>query len=430
MEEKDEQNIDLNDLDISLDLALLHSGGGEAKVFTLSDLNQLLEEEFEKQKKVSLKFFRQGDLKLKTGSKAVILHNIFKKEIEENSSNFSKQEPYKVCEAVNFKYYSIDGYSSRAIILVLARLIRRHTQFNIGFKLGETKVLFHRDMKEGQNQKGNVLLNIIRPPRILRKGTIWAPDAMSKCVGFHYPHTYRLLEQFIRPDRNRELAVFLLNRAPELTAFTKEEIKCCVEFQYQHDSDTISALQHLLNFTLFLHIHCEVSRRVYAEDPTANKRDITETYPLAFSQIRSLRLIAGGVLKFSNVYGCGKDDKTGAAFGPTTGTDISNRSREIREKMHRINQYFSTSELQSLDDEKDKPSGKNKNSKQDITPLRYLISSRENLHQELLEYYGGATESEGKAYRTTSSSSSSSSSSSDDEEDKAPIRKKKPFSPA
>jgi hypothetical protein len=124
----------------------------------------------------------------------------------------------------------------------------------------------------------------------------------------------------------------------------------------QSDCDKLNAICYLVFVK-------EVTRRMVCRDGVCE-------FPVAIMQARTLKLISRGALSLTDVF------STDASYGIATGKNLTNNIADVQNKMERINKLYA----------------------EVIYKQNTPDSSSSQLHEELLNTYGGNSDTDGRGY--------------------------------
>ncbi|MCL5260705.1 MAG: hypothetical protein M1561_03345 [Gammaproteobacteria bacterium] len=141
-----------------------------------------------------------------------------------------------------------------------------------------------------------------------------------------------------------------------------------------------------LNRILFNCSVKECSRRMFPVDSP-------HMLPFATAQARALILIREGYLSMSEVFGAD------ASYGVFTGTDIGREPSAVRAKIIRINTLYNR---HMLDKKTDENTFANLLQFYKKYPDAKVVPTRQELHRELQEVYGGESDTDGEGYDSDS----------------------------
>jgi tetratricopeptide (TPR) repeat protein len=141
--------------------------------------------------------------------------------------------------------------------------------------------------------------------------------------------------------------------------------------------------QEQVNKLMRIFYHCFVKEPARWMIP----KDESNELPLATSHLRAVRLILHGSLHISEVFG--EDSE----YGVFTGKDIGSKLADLKEKIAKINKLYIENIL--LTDTTSKTAYSNFKEK---FPGGNVVTKRSVLHQELVEDFGGGSDTDGEGY--------------------------------
>jgi hypothetical protein len=185
----------------------------------------------------------------------------------------------------------------------------------------------------------------------------------------------------INVENEKKLAQLMLDFASKGMPVTKKKlIDINNELNSEESVEELNNSVHSLNRIFY---HCfakEIAR-------WSHPRDQTHQLPLATAQARALKLIIAGHLTIREVF------NQYAPYGVFTGKELGKFTDALRNKVIKINALYNKLIL-----EPNNLSAYIRHFKQN--PNSQILPTRHTLHQELLDTYGGASDTDGEGYES------------------------------
>jgi hypothetical protein len=258
------------------------------------------------------------------------------------------------------------GYNSAAFPWTLKSIEKYRTDYSVSdqlyghweaVQLADVVITYHHRIDPHENHVGDFYMNDL--------GT--------------YSGIYNFLEGLawegngIKFEKEQQLAKWMLRYTKTGQPITLDELKTI------QDNTDVEEVKRLMR----IFYHCFVKEPASWMIP----RDEANELPLATVQLRAVKLITQGFLHLKDVFGKDSD------YGVFTGKDIGSNIAKLHEKVHRINKLYIENVLLSK--------GANRGGYFDFKrqhPEADAVTTRSELHQELIDDFGGGDDTDGEGY--------------------------------
>lgn len=178
--------------------------------------------------------------------------------------------------------------------------------------------------------------------------------------------------------KERQLARWMLRYTKHGQPMTQDEL---MQLQPDLSGEAITAL---IDKVTRIFYHCFVKEPASWMICCEDDREL----PLAVAQLRAVRLISEGYLHIGDVFGAD------SSYGVFTGTNIKGENFNVlKQKVERINKFYTDLILLGKEDNRSKHFLFTQEH-----PKATPVSTRQELHEELVDVFGGDSDTDGEGY--------------------------------
>ncbi len=344
-------------------------------------------------RRVTEKFLRVGR-PMKPNSQSNTIYNRIREHLANNAN-----QPFVV-----------DGLVRRSFLIALSKILSKDKQMpNINFRLGVTDITFSTENSYTYRQMGNFKMEF--PSKYDLKYGAGLIARIQYLLGATWEKA--------NINRKQKLLTLMRGKLNQLSPFDVNEVNNYGNIKLEEDAsfESLSGKKeqktarekqqssvHLLNAWLFLVSIVEVLVRLYRDeegnvhDYDDKKGSESDSLPIAVAQARSLLLLMGQKISFTDFMGeskCYKGDAKlhRARYGIVTGRNTIDNLDVIDEKFCRLNALFNQAAIKSEVKEEyfaDNPAG-----------TAAVIQGRSTMYRNLSSVYGigdNESDSEDSAY--------------------------------